>query len=316
MYRPFFSPPTWPMEFVQSLKNFAADPKKWWSDRKSVTRHWLLSTILIFVVVGLSVGITQSLVLNDVDDRFALSGTATIEWYPLAFNCSDLETVVNIFADQYAPTCCEVCNGASNSDYVLYRNLLVVDGSNNAPGSADSPSAPIFQLNTTESCHPNNHYSFASRSPQAYPFDLYFFQISMFASLASTDETVGIVIKKSFGIPINVDITLNPADSSNDEDGVLLSFTVKRSGAVKGLVVLIVISNWLVTITFLWITVAVFIWDAEIVTEMFVLPIGALLRSQLCEQTCLVRPPDYYGILPNLLLMTLLVSALSCTCMR
>jgi hypothetical protein len=31
-----------------------------------------------------------------------------------------------------------------------------------------------------------------------------------------------------------------------------------------------------VTVAFLWITVAAFIWEAQIVTEMFVLPVGAL----------------------------------------
>ncbi|KAJ7157879.1 hypothetical protein C8R43DRAFT_996025 [Mycena crocata] len=185
---------------------------------------------------------------------------------------------------------------------------------------------PVFQLNTTEKCNATNHNSFPvfhtesgnSRSLQAYPNDRYFFQISMFALLASTNESVGIVLEKSrsiversFGIPINFDIALNEADSINNEQGILLYFTVSRSGAVISLVVVIMIANWLVTIAFLWITVAAFIWKAEIVTEMFVLPIGALFAFTSVRANLPGAPAvfgavvDYYGILPNLALMTL-----------
>ncbi|KAJ7073838.1 hypothetical protein C8F01DRAFT_1271747 [Mycena amicta] len=309
---------------------FAQTIKHWWSSRTSLTRHFIISIVLTILVVGLSFGITQSLILGDVNDQVDLTGstnqqislignfqdvdatarTMTVDWYPLPFLCSSPEMVVNIFVDP---------------------NLLVASNNGKGTASDDPPATPIFQLNTTEYCFGTDHSSFPvfrttaklagintfgssrlqSRSLQAYPFDVYFSQISMFASLASTNESVGIFLEKSFGIPINFDLTLDKTASANTPDGFLLSFKIKRSGAVIGLVILILAANWLVTIAFLWITVAAFMWDSEIVKEMFVLPIGALFAFTSVRANLPGAPAgfgaivDYYGILPNLALMTL-----------
>ncbi|KAJ7073807.1 hypothetical protein C8F01DRAFT_1271706 [Mycena amicta] len=316
------------------MGHFARTIKDWWSSRTSLTRHFIISIVLTSLVIGLSFGITQSLILGDVDDQVDLTGstnqqislignfqdvdttarTMTVDWYPLPFNCSSPEMVVNIFVDP---------------------NLLVASDNGPATASDDPPTTPIFQLNTTEYCFGTIRNSFSvfrttvkltgltsggskvkPRSLQAYPFDVYFSQISMFATLASTNESVGIFLEKSFGIPINVDLTLDKADSGSVPDGVLLSFTIKRSAAVIGLVMLILVANWLVTVAFLWITVAAFMWDSEIVTEMFVLPIGALFAFTSVRANLPGAPAgfgavvDYYGILPNLALMTLFSAVL------
>ncbi|KAJ7823027.1 hypothetical protein B0H13DRAFT_2376291 [Mycena leptocephala] len=94
----------------------------------------------------------------------------------------------------------------------------------------------------------------------------------------------------------NFDVVLDKASSSDDEQGILLTFTVSRSTAVIGLVLIMVVANWLVTVAFLWITIAAFMWEENIVAEIANLPgapagFGAVV--------------DYYGILPNLGLITL-----------
>ncbi|KAJ7846015.1 hypothetical protein B0H13DRAFT_2363287 [Mycena leptocephala] len=249
------------------------------------------SMILAAVILGLSLGLASRLNLVDVDDRIPFTGsitgqeislvaeflkvdsdarTVTVDCYPLAFNCSSPEIVVNIFLDP---------------------NLL--GETLGDPPSTDPPPVPTFQLNITQGCHPTAQTSFptfrtvskltgssvrtsSSRSLQSYPFDRYFVEISLFATLASTNASVGMFIEKSFGIPINFIVYLDRQASSSSEDGVLLSFNIKRSGAVKILVVVIAIANWLVTIAFLFITVASFVYKHDIVTEMFVLPIAAL----------------------------------------
>ncbi|KAJ7073840.1 hypothetical protein C8F01DRAFT_1271750 [Mycena amicta] len=332
------------------MGHFARTIKDWWSSRTPLTRHFIICIVLTILVVGLSFGITQTLILGDVDDHVDLTGstnqqislignfadvdttarTMTVDWYPLPFNCSSPEMVVNIFVDP---------------------NLLVASDNGPATASDDPPTTPIFQLNTTEYCFGTIRNSFTvfrttakltgltssgskvkPRSLQAYPFDVYFSQISMFASLESTNESVGIFLEKSFGIPMyvtpfiittlsnehfrNVDLTLDKAASGSIPDGVLLSFTIKRSTAVIGLVMLILVANWLVTVAFLWITVAAFMWDSEIVTEMFVLPIGALFAFTSVRANLPGAPAgfgavvDYYGILPNLALMTLFSAVL------
>ncbi|KAJ7148490.1 hypothetical protein C8R43DRAFT_1009152 [Mycena crocata] len=294
-----------------------------------IARHVIICVAVAALVLGVSFGITKHLILTDVDDRVPLENgpteqislvanfldvdatmrTVTVDWFPLTALCLSPELVVNIFADP---------------------NLMVASSDkDDGPGNTDPPTEAVFQFNTTAGCHPTNRNSFAAfrtvfklaglgsagrtntRSLQAYPYDVYLFQISMFAQLASTNASVGIVLEQSFGIPINFDIILDKSTSTNTDEGMLLNFTVSRSKAVVSLVILIVVANWLVTIAFLWITVAAFIWNEDIVAEMFVLPIGALFAFTSVRSNLPGAPAgfgavvDYYGILPNLGLMTL-----------
>ncbi|KAJ7486895.1 hypothetical protein FB451DRAFT_1391763 [Mycena latifolia] len=127
----------------------------------------------------------------------------------------------------------------------------------------------------------------------------------MLAQSASTNASVGIVLEISTGF-----------HSTNNEQGVSLEFTIFRSTAVIGLVITVAIANWLVTIAFLWITAAAFLWDKDIVAEMFVLSIGTLFAFTSVRSNLPGAPAgfgavvDYYGILPNLGLNTLFTSVL------
>ncbi|KAJ7111751.1 hypothetical protein C8R44DRAFT_932979 [Mycena epipterygia] len=295
--------------------------------------HLMICIILSVVALAVSFEITKHLILGDVNDSVPLTGstehqisltgnyldidaiarTATVDWFPSAVGCPSPELVVNIFVDP---------------------NLFAaaVDGM----ASDSPPSEPVFQLNTTKACNPTNHDSFPvfrtvfklaglgssgrlnsrTGSLQAYPYDTYFFQISMFAQMASTNASVGFVLGKSFGIPINFDVVLDTAESRNNDQGILLNFTISRSTAVIGLVITIVVANWLVTIAFLWITVAAFMWEQNIVAEMFVLPIATLFAFTSVRSNLPGAPAgfgaviDYYGILPNLGLITLFTAVL------
>ncbi|KAJ7696628.1 hypothetical protein B0H16DRAFT_1727604 [Mycena metata] len=275
----------------------------------------------------------KQLVLKDVDDRILLTGTpeyqvqfvanyldvdatartAIVDWFPVAVDCSAPELVVNFFVDP---------------------NLLDDGGAEEFTSTAP-PVVPIFRFNTTEGCFPTNLRSFPvfrtvfkltglgvtgelslrTGTLQAYPYDKYYFQISMFAQTAA-GESVGLLLDQSFGIPINFDVIINKAHSTNNEEGLSLEFSITRSRAVIGLVIIIVVANWLVTIAFLWITVAAFVWDQEIVADMFVLPIGTLFAFTSVRANLPGAPTgfgavvDYYGILPNLGLITLFTSIL------
>ncbi|KAJ6585991.1 hypothetical protein B0H19DRAFT_1250735 [Mycena capillaripes] len=302
------------------------------SSRDATTWHIVICIILTVLILVVAAAITTHLILGDVDDYVQLENgpekkigllanflnidpttqTVTVDWFPAPYSCSESEElVVNIFVDP---------------------NLLVASGDNTPTASTAAPTVPIFQLNTTEKCSSTNYDSFPEfrtsikltgmassgslgrvdrRSLQAYPFDLYFFQVSMFAKLNSTNESVGINLEKSFGVPINFEVALNKAQSSNTADGILLYFSVSRSTAVIALVIIVVVANWLVTIAFLWVTVAAFIWPDEVVSEMFAVPIATLFAFTSVRANLPGAPTgfgaviDYYGVLPNLGLITL-----------
>ncbi|KAJ7938645.1 hypothetical protein B0H13DRAFT_2301691 [Mycena leptocephala] len=304
------------------------------AQKRTVRVKFIVASALLSAAVLIISCVTATfLVLSDVNDRIPFTGptpaqgismiaeflaidsdarTLTMDWYPVAFNCSLPEVVVNIFVDP---------------------NLL--DGStDDSSASTDPSSSPVFQLNSTEGCHPTLQDSFAtfqtvlkltgrssdssskSRSLQAYPFDKYFAKISMFATLASTNASFPIFIERSFGIPINFDVQVDAAQSSSSEEGFLLSFNISRSGAVRALVLVISIANWLVTIAFVFITVAPFFFDTEIVAEMFVLPIAALFSFTSVRSNLPGAPvgfgttADYYGILPCLAWITVFTAIL------
>ncbi|KAJ7452716.1 hypothetical protein B0H11DRAFT_282987 [Mycena galericulata] len=296
--------------------------------QRKIFKHIFISVFVATVLIGISVGLAKALLLSNVKDQIPLSGSAgpqigliadflkidnsdntvTVDWYTSADQCSSPGMVVNIFFDP---------------------NLLS-NGGGSEPPSTYSPSEPTFRLNTTQGCNyggpPDSFAIFrtvskltgrstggsSQSSPlRAYPFDKYFLQISTFATLESSNTSVAIAIERSFGVPINFDVKLDPTQSQNTEQGVLLTFNVNRSSSVKALVVIVMVANWLTTFSFLCVTIAAISLDVEIVKEMFVLPIGALFAFTSVRANLPGAPPgfgdsvDYYGILPNLALITL-----------
>ncbi|KAJ7940178.1 hypothetical protein B0H13DRAFT_1849484 [Mycena leptocephala] len=256
--------------------------------------HLFICVVLTVVAIVVSFEITKDLVLGDVDDRIRLTAnylevdatlrTVTVDWFPQPLDCSsNPEMVVNLFVDP---------------------NLLVPPGVSSL--STARPWTPIFQLNTSEGCIRTNYDSFPV-----------FRTVFKLTGLGGSDQlTARTGSLQAYPYDENFDVILDKAHSINDNDGILLYFNVSRSTAVIGLVMTISVANWLVTIAFLWITVAAFMWDKDIVAEMFVLPIATLFAFIAVRSNLPGAPAgfgavvDYYGILPNLGLITLFTAVL------
>ncbi|KAK7020333.1 hypothetical protein R3P38DRAFT_3358150 [Favolaschia claudopus] len=300
------------------------------------TRQVVVSVGLTIIILAASFGITSRLIQSEVNQTIALQDppprqislmakflniddkaqSITVEWYPspVSSDSCENEQVVDIFTD---PNLFSSTDGTSLNDMK----------------SSAAPTVPIFRFNSSDVCSdaPSsasvfrttlnlimgipNHRSTSGQadkdSIQAYPFDEYFLLILMWARLANTNESVGISFDQSFGTPINFELKLDTHTSVNNAVGLQLLYTVSRSTGVKALVIIIVVANWLVTIAFLWITVASFMWDHAIVAEMFVVPIATLFAFTSVRANLPGAPTgfgavvDYYGILPNLALITL-----------
>jgi len=153
-------------------------------------------------------------------------------------------------------------------------------------------------------------------SLQWYPLDIYLAQFSLFAQLNSTSENVGIVTDRPFGSPVNFRVNLDKKSSRNTDQGLYIRLDVRRSGAVKLLVFIIVLANWLATIAFLWITVAALLWPESVVKEMFVIPIATLFAFTSVRANMPGAPAgfgafmDFVGILPNLASMAIFSATL------
>jgi len=133
----------------------------------------------------------------------------------------------------------------------------------------------------------------------------------MFARDNLTNSTVGFIVEEPFGVVVNFNVQLNVAKTRHIGGGLLLHLDVTRSGALKAFVVIAAIANWLVTVAFLWITVATFIWKEKVAKELFAIPIATLFAFTSVRANmpgapsgfgCLV---DYASILPNLAVITL-----------
>lgn len=73
--------------------------------------------------------------------------------------------------------------------------------------------------------------------------DRYFAQFSLFAQLNSTNTSVGIITNTPFGNPVNFKMSLDKNLSRSTDEGLYLRLNVKRSRAVRFLVVVIVLAN-------------------------------------------------------------------------
>ncbi|KAK7039875.1 hypothetical protein R3P38DRAFT_493444 [Favolaschia claudopus] len=308
--------------------------------RSKIIRQILASILLTAIVIALSFGITSHLILGEVDDHLPLEN-APPQQISLTANFLDIDTTARTMTvDWYTDYDCDNSTQIFATNIFVDSNLLAAPSGTQLSDMASIaiPTTPIFRMNITEACSDEDNRAranspvfrtilkltgqpSASRSRQAgqanrdslqaYPFDNYYFEVFMFATVASTNQSVGMNLEDSFGTPINFELSLRKDISFNNDRGLYLHFTVKRSTAVKSLVIIIVIANWLVTLAFLWVTVAAFVWDHEIVTEMFVVPIATLFAFTSVRANFPGAPSgfgavvDYYGILPNLGLMTL-----------
>ena len=71
----------------------------------------------------------------------------------------------------------------------------------------------------------------------------YFAQFSLFAQLNSTNTSVGIITNSPFGNPVNFRMRLDKNLSQSTDEGVYLRLDVRRSIAVRLLVMFIVLAN-------------------------------------------------------------------------
>ncbi|KAJ7834165.1 hypothetical protein B0H13DRAFT_1914229 [Mycena leptocephala] len=277
-----------------------------WASLSIATWQIVISTIITIFVL-------DHFILGDVDDRIPLQNgttdqislvanfldidatlrTVTVDWFPLAAICPSPELVVDLFTDSWGPRTLQ---------QRLYSHSTPQTAAPYQPQQLSFFRTAVKLTGMGSSSHTHTN----SRSLQAYPYDKYLFQISMFAQVTGTNASVALSSRSLLEFPF-----LDKASSSDDEQGILLTFTVSRSTAVIGLVLIMVVANWLVTVAFLWITIAAFMWEENIVAEMFVLPIGALFAFTAVRANLPGAPAgfgavvDYYGILPNLGLITL-----------
>ena len=96
----------------------------------------------------------------------------------------------------------------------------------------------LGHVGTLEYCRPRSSLT----------LDRYFAQFSLFAQLNSTNTSVGIITNTPFGNPVNFRMSLDKNVSRSTDQGLYLRLNVRRSGAVRFLVVIIVLANCTSTI--------------------------------------------------------------------
>ncbi|KAJ7257791.1 hypothetical protein C8J57DRAFT_1721104 [Mycena rebaudengoi] len=242
----------------------------------------------VSLYVGASIGAMFRLIVPNVDDGVPFTGstnrqisldayfvdadmgakTVTVDWFPFASKCPSPEMLVNLYVD---------------------ANLLAPAVTATLP--VGSASALVSQLNATQACQPtsrNNlsvfrtihrltsqgkhtgNLNFDPGSLQVYPFDEYILRITIFASLASTNESVGIILKKSTGTPLNSVIILNKEQCNNTDQGVYLTFDVSRSAPVLALVTITFTAFTLLGMSGIYTLVAAVAFEGNLANEMLV----------------------------------------------
>ncbi|KAG8830521.1 hypothetical protein FRC18_007934 [Serendipita sp. 400] len=227
------------------------------------------------------------------------------------------------------------CSSPQMVDIYLDRNLL--DSSSPGLGNDDSTvsntvlQSPTFSLNGTEWCtnrgHPHENVvrfrsiwklndefgaTKARGSPLYYPYDEYFAQVYMYAVNPTTNASVGLSVEQTWGVVMDLDISLDKGHPINTMDGGLFYvLDISRSRAVKLAVLILVISCWAASVAFLAISIACFIYKSEeILKDVLVLPIAALFSFLQVRSVMPGSPPtfgtmiDFFGILPNLIIIS------------
>jgi len=236
----------------------------------------------------------------------------TMDWYPTASDCT---LDVNLYLDPNLldPSSPILDPTLPRSDETPEPSFHF-DNSVVWPCPNYSPRNNFATFRTVSKLLGNFTYKTRS-SQQAYPYDLYFTQVSMFAATVSTNASVPMNVTSTWGVPVNFAVRLDPT-TTDYTDGMIINLNVSRSHAVQLFVIFILLANWIVTIVFLWITIACVLWNEEVVKDMFALPIAALFAFTSVRQNLPGAPVgfgaymDFVGILPCLVIMTICTAAL------
>jgi len=116
---------------------------------------------------------------------------------------------------------------------------------------------------------------------------------------------------RSQWISVNFHLNVYPLLLGSNDGGLAIGFDIARSLGLRIFVVAVVVANWLVSVVFLWITVAAIVWPEQVVKELFIIPITALFAFTSVRANLPGSPVgfganiDYVGVLPNMILITL-----------
>ncbi|KJA21289.1 hypothetical protein HYPSUDRAFT_739272 [Hypholoma sublateritium FD-334 SS-4] len=199
------------------------------------------------------------------------------------------------------------------------------------------PFTPVYQLNTSILCAEvpviitpvfrtvtqllgtvaDPASAMTHSSLQEYPFDVYTARISIYALDHDTGEFISLNITHSYGIAVNFEVTLHRTiilngPNTDNASPLQIDLQVTRSKASKMFVVLVAVSNWLVTAAFLVISAAAMVYpNPHYYNEMFVLPVGVLFAFTSIRTNLPGAPAgfgariDLFSILPVLVIVTL-----------
>ncbi|KZT10960.1 uncharacterized protein LAESUDRAFT_721377 [Laetiporus sulphureus 93-53] len=290
-------------------------------------RHWITTSIVVMVsIVAISMAIGWSLRL-----RFFKAET----FPPFINSTNDILLSANLISiDPVGQTMMidwaiydDVQQEGDCQDVNIYidQNQLRTGSISSSPFDNEKPS-PIFFVNCTDYLLQTyggdfrfNSLEFRTqiaisnlwRTAQDYPFDKYYAQITLFAQTPE-NVTVPIGIDETTGIAVGYNAKFDTIDSSYGPHGELVaSLTITRGQVIRIYAILIVLSIWLVTLTFVATCVITVAFGKGIKPDILVVPVGALFAFTQLRSTMPGAPSgfgadiDFMGILPCLALMTL-----------
>ncbi|OCH92302.1 hypothetical protein OBBRIDRAFT_886342 [Obba rivulosa] len=213
-------------------------------------------------------------------------------------------------------------------DIAIYfdTNLLLNTDSHGV--TSNTKPAPLFILNGTywSSFHGSamdrraNYPIFrtdvllrdAGRTMQAYPFDKYVTNLSTFAEdMRHSNSSVGLVINHTSGIAAGFNTAkLTSSKTSGFHYTVVDNIEVTRGPVIRVYAIFIVITIWVVTLTFVIACVAAVFFGKGTRAEVLVLPIATLFAFTQLRGTLPGAPSgfgadiDFVGTLPCLALLT------------
>ncbi|KAF9002184.1 hypothetical protein BDQ17DRAFT_1542485 [Cyathus striatus] len=242
-----------------------------------------------------------------------IARTFTMDWYP------------------QAPSTCPSHDDNITRVIDVYLDQGIIDSSSSA-FSILPPYSPIYRFNITALCKAqtsifnsfrtvtklvNSHFIFGywqgplHSTIQNYPFDVYYAAFNMYGLDLSTGEYVTLNVTRSFGEVVNFQISLYRSNAVITP-WLFYSLEVKRSRATKIFVIIVGITNWLIAVAFMLISVSTLIYQShKIYSEMFVVPVGAVFAFTTIRAGFPGAPSgfgatiDLFTILPVLIIMSL-----------
>jgi hypothetical protein len=294
-----------------------------------------VSVSFVLVTSGLNHNITSYDIGMNVDFELLnidpVAGIVAVDIYPW-FNSPDQDAAPN-------------CTGNSTArtfDVYIDQNLSATgnpnweDSENKDVPNNNRPNKPVFRY-TDDPCNPDERKNIATvrrilklflNAPtegqeraakygqignglQAYPFDKYFANIYLFAlettNNQSTPQPLGLGDARGAVSNFQADFDL---DTDSVEQGLTISLSIERSRAILLFCMVIIVANWIITLVFLWTTVACMLWKEQVVKELFVIPVSVLFAFTAVRGSMPGAPAgfgafiDFVGILPNLAVLT------------